>query len=319
MRRQAKLWIMFATLWTCAVVETRAGFVSNIVNQVSQSTYRSYLDNLLYAHSGDNRGIGGAQHDLARTNIVSQFVSFGLQTSLDPFPYGGNTYYNVVGVLPGTSRASQYYIVGAHYDSVNNPGADDNASGVAGVLEAARVLSQYDFEASLVFIAFDREEQGLIGSQDYASEHWSDDIRGMISLDMIAYNHLAGNTASIYGRAASLALKQALADAMATYGDGLTATIYGQLDASDHAPFEWQGFHAALLIEGGAWSNPYYHQPTDSVDTPGFIDYLFATRMTRSTVGYLATVAVLVPEPATAALLGGGLVWLIVLRRTRCG
>jgi Zn-dependent M28 family amino/carboxypeptidase len=316
MRRQTKLWIVFATLWMCAVVETRADLVSNVVSQVSQGTYQSYLDNLLYTHNGDNRGISGAQHDLARANIHSQFTSFGLQTSFDPFPYNGNTYYNVVGVLPGTSRASQYYIVGAHYDSVGNPGADDNASGVAGVLEAARVLSQYDFEASLVFVAFDREEQFLYGSQDYANEHWNDNILGMISLDMIGFNYSAGNTASIYGRPASLALKQALANAMTTYGEGLTATIFGQWDASDHAPFEWQGFQAAMLIEGGWSQNANYHQPTDSVDTPGYFDYLFATRMTRSTVGYLATVAVIVPEPATAALLGGGLVWLIVLRRT---
>ncbi|MCX7825480.1 MAG: M28 family peptidase [Verrucomicrobiae bacterium] len=317
MRRQAKLWILFVTLWTCALAETRAGLVSDIVNQVSQSSYQFYLDNLLYAHNGDNRGLGGAQHDLAQANIYNQFVSYGLQTSLDPFPYNGNTYYNVVGVLPGTSRASQFYIVGAHYDSVGNPGADDNASGVAGVLEAARVLSQYEFEASLVFIAFDREEQGLFGSQDYASEHWSDDIRAMISLDMIGYNHLGGNTASIYGRAAALPLKQALADAIAAYGEGLTASIFGQWDVSDHAPFGWQGFHACLLIEGGWAHNTNYHKLTDSVDTPGFIDYQFATRITRSTVGYLATVAVLVPEPVAAALFGSGLVWLILLRRTR--
>ena len=76
-----------------------------------------------------------------------------------------------------------------------------------------------------------------------------------------------------------------LAEAVATYGDGLRSSTYGALDASDHAPFEWAGFEACLLIEG--LCNPYYHTQMDSVDTPDYIDYAFATRITRSVVGFL--------------------------------
>lgn len=112
--------------------------IGDVVSQVSQTTYQHYLDDLLYTHTGNDRGYG-AQHDLARSNIYDQFPSFGLQTTLDPFTYAGNTYYNVIGVLPGTSsRSDQIYFVGAHYDSVGNPGADDNASGVAGVWQPHR-------------------------------------------------------------------------------------------------------------------------------------------------------------------------------------
>ncbi len=282
-----------------AVVNTTPD-VADAVGQVSQATYTDYLDNWLYTHDGDDRGYG-PEHDLARDNIEQLLGDFGLATSLDPFTYSSNTYYNVVGVQTGTTRPDDIYIVGAHYDSVSNPGADDNASGVAGVLETARVFGLFDLEATVVFIAFDREEQGLRGSAAYAADHSGDNILGMISLDMIAYNHEGSNEASIYGRSASTATKQALANAVTTYGGGLTPSDEGRLDGSDHASFEAQGFEAALLIEGGHGSNPYYHEAGDSVDTPNYIDYGFATNMTRATVGYLATAAGLADEPGLVA------------------
>jgi hypothetical protein len=252
---------------------------------VTVATYRYFLDDELYTHAGDNRGYG-AQHDLARANIFAAMEGYGLSVQLEPFVYNSQTYYNVVGTKVGTVHPEQEYIVGAHFDSVNNPGADDNASGVALVLEAARILTQYDSDYTIRFIAFDREEQGLIGSDAYVERHMADDIIGMISTDMVAYN-TNQDDARIYGRSASAPIKNALADAITTYGDGLVYSMQGGLDASDHAPFEWAGLQACLLIEGEVWSNPFYHTQRDNVDEPNYIDYEFAARMTRSVVGFL--------------------------------
>lgn len=313
----------------CARTGAQAPTITEVVSQVSQTVYTDYLNNQLYTRTGDNRG-NGAEHDLARTNIFNSFVSYGLQTSLSPFVYNSTTYYNVIGILPGATLPNEYVIVGAHYDSVNNPGADDNASGVAGVMSAARAMSQYTWDRTLIFAAFDREEQGLKGSAAWANAHASWDIKGMVSLDMIAYNPAGAthNTALIYGRATSDPLKNALSSAVNTYG-GITCTLMGQLDASDHAPFEWNGFQAALLIEGAVWSNPNYHKSTDSVDTPGYIDYTYATSMTKGTVGWMADVAGLngrrgpdpVPEFGSLAgmTLGSGFTFVIALRRFRTG
>ena len=300
-----------------SISTTFAVNVSDIVNGVSQSTYTNYLDNMLYTHLGDSRGFS-KQHDLARTNIYDSLQSYGLNTSLDPFTMSGSTYYNVVGVQTGSTRPNDIYIVGAHYDSVGNPGADDNASGTAGVVEAARVLSQYDFEATLIYIAFDREESGLIGSNAYAQEHAGDNILGMISLDMIAYNGSNSKKAWIYGHTESDPIKNALASAMSQYGNGLIASIGGSLDGSDHAPFEWLGFDACLLIEYDLSSNPQYHQAGDSVDTPGYINYAYAANMVRSTVGYLATSAVLVPDPGMILIIGLGFIAIIRKIRFHC-
>jgi Zn-dependent M28 family amino/carboxypeptidase len=293
--------------------------VSDIVATVDQASYSDYLNDSLYTHTGDNRGLGGTQHDLARNNIQSLFGSFGLQTSLFPFTYGTATYNNVVGVLPGTDPTAGEYIVGAHYDSANNPGADDDASGVAGVLEAANVLSKYQFKSTLVFIAFDREEQGLVGSNAYASAHSGDNILGMVAMDMIAYNlpesDFNHDKALLYGRDSSNPVKQALAGAFSDYGNGVTAIFGGTLDASDHAPFEWNGKQACLLIEPAVRNNPYYHTANDTVDMLNYIDYQYATNMTRATVGYLAESAVIIPEPATLSLLAVG--GLALLRKRR--
>ncbi len=321
MNRAMRSMVLASLLVVGFVPSVLADPIQDAVNQVSQSSYTAYLTDTLYTRYGDDRGFGAA-HDLARTNIFNAFQAFNLAPYLDAFTYGGNTYYNVVATRLGSVYPNRYYIVGAHYDSVNNPGADDDASGVAGVLEAARVLSQYDFDSTLIFIAFDREEQGLVGSNAYATSHAADDIRGMVAMDMIAYNP-SGASALIYGRPASNSVKTALAAALAAYG-GLTAIDGGILDQSDHAPFEWRNKPAALLIESYVWSNPYYHQPADSVDTANYLNYAYATDMTRGVVGYLALAAGIqesvaaVPEPSALVLLGScGVLAVFVRGRVR--
>ena len=168
----------------------------------------------------------------------------------------------------------------------------------------------------MVFIAFDREEQGLRGSRAYAQAHTNDNIMGMISMDMIAYNGSGLNQARVYGRDMSSVLKQDLIDAISVYGNGLSAMDSGSTGASDHAPFQDEGFQACLLIEYDVWDNPHYHKATDSVDTADYIDYVFATNMVRGAVGYLATDAVAIPEPAGASILLCG-IFLLRYRKKR--
>lgn len=141
--------ILTRTVWMLAVglsitvvsAATASDEGQAAADQVSETSYRYFLgdnqgvEGILYTHAGDDRGYG-PEHDLARDNIAAQLESYGLSVVLEPFYYGG-TYYNVVATKLGTVYPDQEYIVGAHYDSVSNPGADDNASGVALVLEAA--------------------------------------------------------------------------------------------------------------------------------------------------------------------------------------
>jgi len=314
---QCRLFVTALCLLSCCV-PVFASSIWGCVDQVSVSSYSNYLNNLLQTHNGDNRG-NGTDHNGVRDALAAQLQSFGLLTSIEHGTYSGTSYDNVVAVHQGSARPNDVYIVGAHYDSLNNPGADDDGSGVAGMLETARILSQYQSDATIIFIAFDREEQGLLGSYGYNIAHTGANVRGMIELDMIAYNP-AGvdhDQAYVYGRTASDPWRSSVAAAIATYG-GLTMTVGGDLPYSDHAPFEAAGYDAALVIER-AWStNPNYHRATDSVDTVNYIDYIYASDLTRGTVGFMAEQAgTNAPEPGTLALSGLALIGLVIRVRTR--
>jgi Zn-dependent M28 family amino/carboxypeptidase len=310
-----------------------AATVQDIVNQVSQAEYTDFHSNSLYTHSGDNRGYGSVQHESAKTNIYNEFQSLGLSPSLEEFMHSTYTGSNVVATLTGTVHPEQVYLVGAHYDSASTPGADDNASGVAGIVEAARVLSQFEFGCTIKFVAFDLEEKGLWGSSAYAGTHSTDDIRGMISMDMIAFNtanSTCHDTAGVYYstyNARSRALCESLASSLATYGGIASHSGHMPFGDSDHSSFRNWG--SACLIEYlyhtslGPGGNPYLHTQNDAVEstytyngqTYNYIDYAYATNMTRGVVGYLATQAVLVPEPGTVLLLLVALLWTAAIHR----
>lgn len=278
-----------------------ADVIGDIVDQVSQANYIHYLEDLLYTHEGDSRGLPpyDGQHDAARDNIETFFLDLDLDTTLDPFQYSPfpprDTFYNVVAVKEGLVRPDEIYVCGAHYDSVDqSPGADDNGSGVAAVMEAARVLSQYDFEATIIFIAFDREEQFMVGSQAWVAEHVGDDIRGALCLDMIAFNDTGNNHLLTRSWDHPNPFQEAVNGAVNAYSGGLVAIMsYGGY--SDHWSFANAGVLDCGLHEED--ENPYYHSPDDHVDLPGYLDYDFAYMTTRGLVASLATVVGVVGIP----------------------
>jgi hypothetical protein len=289
-----------------------AAEIAELVGRVSMDSYWSYLQNDLYAHTGDDRSCLGAQHELAMLRIQERFAGFGLTTTLgSPFVLYDRMYYNVIGIHEGTTCPGEIYLVGAHYDSAaGSPGAWDNASGVAGVLEAARVLSQASFEATIIFIAFDGEERGRKGSRAYAQEHALDDIRVMICLDGIAYRpYQRGEPdyerVGLYYVYPDANLLHDLSLSMESYG-ALTCVVT-QEDLSDDMPFGQMGFAAASLIAQGLRRRPpFMHTPLDAVDTDNWIDYEYGTAVTRGVVGYLAEHARPVAAPVLPDFDGDG-------------
>ena len=227
---------------------------------------------------------------------MATLQSFGLQVEVRSFTSSYGTHYNVVATQTGVAYPNAYYVIGAHYDSAGTPGADDNASGVAGVMEIARILSTYRTDYTIKYMAFDMEEYGLYGSWAYASTHWTDDIRGMISMDMIAFKGggYGCDLESVYG--SSFPFRLAVQAAVYEYGNGLVPTLAPGYGGSDHYPFEIAGHPACLLIESSYESNPCYHLPCDSVDRPNYVDYAYACNMTRVVAGFLADHAVIHPE-----------------------
>jgi ELWxxDGT repeat protein len=284
--------------------------IDELVGRVSQANYQHLMEDLLYNHLGDQKGLSGPEHDLARDNIRAYFEALGLPTELEPVVYNGQTTYNVVATLRGTTRPDDVYVIGAHYDTMDNaalalggPGANDNASGVAAVMEAARVLSQYAFEATIIFVAFDCEEVGCVGSLAFVADHAASRILGMINLERIARNSAGANAVYLYDYDGVSANKPIVLSAMHEFCGGLAASDSGISASSDHRSFEQGGFDAVCVM-GATGTDIHYHMPTDSVDTPDHIDYAYATKISAGVIGYLARAAGLqgTAEPVAATI-----------------
>ena len=301
--------------------------VQSIVDQVAVDEYEAFhqsIENMglgLYGGGDYNQGIrdrdgtsgaGSLGNQETRLYLQEQFTAMGLNVSLQ------GPYLNVVAELTGSKTPENIFLVGAHYDTTSGgdrPGGDDNASGTAGILEAARVLSQYEFESTIRFVGFNAEEDGLLGSKNYVNNQVvanNENIVGMISLDMILRpgfdanpnatidvdvstrtNHPASvNWANAFRQAATLYVPELTVDAT-------TANLSG---GSDQDPFVAAGFPAILASENTAqeiWggSNAYYHTAQDGSDrlandpnNPSGVtyDYAFATDVTQAAVGLIA-------------------------------
>ncbi len=270
---------------------TGSAYTQQIVDAISESSYAQIHSMELFTFAGANKGLGGAEHDPCRDAIKARLESYGLTAVLDPFLYNGQTWNNVVGTQVGVEFPDSYIIVGAHYDTVNNPGADDDASGVAAFLEIARVMSQYETAYTIKYIGWDREEQGKRGSTSYAQRFASDDIVAVVQIDMVAHD-VGNNTEVIYGdNGAGLALRNELIAAGQQFGNGQTITYGGAATFSDHAPFMQMGIPAICFVEQNYFQFGCYHQPCDNINTPNYIDYDFATDLTRTIAGWLADAA----------------------------
>ncbi|MDY6875925.1 MAG: M20/M25/M40 family metallo-hydrolase [Chloroflexota bacterium] len=173
---------------------------------------------------------------------------------------------NVLGFLPGSDPewSDEVVVIGAHYDHLGHEpdgaimsGANDNGSGVAAMLEIARLWQAQDFSParSVLFAAWDGEEQGLLGSQHYV-QHPSYPLTctiAMLNLDMVG----AGEALRIDGEGAVAAQLQASAE---VYGISTTLQLMGR---SDHVSFHEARVPAAMLIW---WPDIFYHTPDDKVE-----------------------------------------------------
>ncbi|MCJ7552994.1 MAG: M28 family peptidase, partial [Ignavibacteriaceae bacterium] len=167
----------------------------------------------------------------------------------------------------------KYFIYCAHYDAVTNYCADDNASGVAGVLEAARILSNYQFEYSIIYALWDEEESGKIGSSFYASQSDSNDIdiKGVLNFEMSGWDSNDDGLIDIHTRdiANSVSLSNFLVVIDSLYNLPLEPIIYNPgTSASDHSSF-WEHNYSAIVFSEAYWGgdfNPYYHSIEDRID-----------------------------------------------------
>jgi len=287
--------------------------VISMIEQVDESIYLGYLENL----TGFGPRVTETSSCIAAAQyIYNQFQSMGLSVRYHPWNYGGYSSNNVEATINGTDESSDdIYIICAHYDTVaGTVGADDDASGTVAVLIAAYIMSQYQFNHTIKFVAFSGEEEGLYGSRIYAqqaaSQGW--DIAGVLNCDMISYAITSsdGNNLKVYENTASQWLYTYTVNVNTEYNDYIHLTLHaaGTSSSSDHYYFWQNGYSAVFYFEYTI--TPYYHEPEDTIQ---HINTTYAAKNIRLILATLAELAEagLLSNPPAAPVITGPIIGVI--------
>jgi hypothetical protein len=263
---------------------------------------------------------GSAHWQAVQDLCAERLTSLGYTVTRPAFAGG----VNVIGVLAGTSLSKESIVLSAHYDHVGDcDGADDNASGVAGVLEAARVLATTPHARTIVAACWDKEEDGLLGSSAWVADAKAKGelVTMAFVFEMIGFRAtepgsqtLPAGFELLFPNEAKLLADQgnrgdfiaAIADesagatvqALVTHGKaaGLpvqalvipaalkNSDIIGDLRRSDHAPFWMADYPAIQLTDTANFRNPHYHC-YGGPDVPADLDPEFAADVVRAVVG----------------------------------
>ena len=231
--------------------------------------------------------------------IAQQFRSYGLKVEFDPFDHrrrsalgaliGEYVMRNVVATLPGKGpNKDRIYLMVGHYDSIASktpgwdggwrrmaaPGASDNASGIAEMLETARILSQQDFDFTIRFIAFSGEELFLFGSKHYAElvQERGDDIAGVLNFDLLGHDPDGNLDIHVLGDESSQWLVNAFGTAAERYKLPIDLRLKNDPSFifSDHSPFWDIGIPAVMVAEESSLDAPdesteYIHSQEDDL------------------------------------------------------
>jgi Zn-dependent M28 family amino/carboxypeptidase len=242
--------------------------------------------------------------------IHSVFEDAGLSVREQDYQYCDQRVTNVLATVPATTDASSYYVVGAHYDTIpGTPGADDNASAVAVMLELAGRLRQPNLKAPVLFAAFTLEEPpahwtGHQGSRVFVRSCQSkgDRVLGAIILEMVGYTAprqhypflprwpgypAEGNFIGIIGNSRSWRFGRAAVRGFRQNRDLPVESLFLPFDGwilpetrlSDHASFWDAGLPALMITDTAFFRNPNYHRPSDTIDT---LDFTFMAQLVKS-------------------------------------
>lgn len=260
-------------------------------------TDQSHLMAHLRALVGERHPLTSPAHlQQAERYLRDQFVEVGLAVTMHDFEAMGGIFRNVIGTvspasIPDGDEAP--IILAAHYDTItDSPGADDNASALAVLLEVAHRVRPHQLRRPIRFIAFSLEEEGLLGSCAYAAHLAAtrQSICGAVILECVGYARnekgsqkippgvpiavpTVGNFLAVIGNQNSAAFTAAVSQAMNLHVPVVPLVVPGNGELlpdtrrSDHTAFWEQGFPAVMLTDTANFRNPHYHRPTDTIDT----------------------------------------------------
>lgn len=233
--------------------------------------------------------------------IQEEFEKLDFETKLQEYQAMGNTYKNVIATY--NPKKGTRLVIGAHYDVCDDqPGADDNASAVAGLLEIARLLAELkpDLDYQIDFVAYSLEEPPFFGTKDMGSAVHAQslkaqniDLKAMICLEMIGYYSdepdsqeyplpimanqypSVGNFIAVIGNTDGVELTEHMKNYMLQVGDIPVESINAPeyltgIDFSDHRNYWALGYPAVMINNTAFYRNPNYHEKTDTIETLDF-------------------------------------------------
>lgn len=225
-----------------------------------------------------------------RSQLLERLAAFG-PVEQHRFQEGSDAGVNLILRLPGQRPELEPLLVGAHYDGpLGSPGADDNATGVAALLELARRLSASPPRRPLWLVAFDLEEWGMVGSRALARELRQDGqpLHLMLSLEMLGYTGetqnyplevmrpVYGNRGDYIALVGNVSASGHLLSLSHSMGKHVTTKVLPVLDKgqmlpdvrlSDHSPFWDAGYNAVMVTDTSFLRNPHYHKASDTIET----------------------------------------------------
>jgi hypothetical protein len=281
--------------------------IVDLITQIDEPMILGYLQGLTSFGprvTGETGCVQSAEY------LYNEFAGMGLEVRYHDWEYEGYNSNNVEATLPGADPTSDdIYLVCGHYDTVpGSPGADDDGSGVVAVLAAAQMMSQYEFNHTVRFVAFSGEEEGLLGSFMYAQDAYDngDDIKGVLNADMIAFalNDEQAGYMNIYEDDFSEWLYDYTFTINQLYNDyiGVQLIHSGWTWGSDHNSF-WDFGYSALFYQEYEFSH-YYHSPQDTIENLNITYEMKTTRLIVATLASLAQINSLNSPPSTPIIQG---------------
>jgi hypothetical protein len=296
--------LLFLAIWFMTVRMPGPAFTGPLPALTpEQEVLRTRLERhvrALAADIGVRSGDEYAKVQRAAAYIAHELEALGFRVVSQEFSANGRTYRNLEATLGGTTLRQEVVVLGAHYDSAEEaPGADDNASGVAAVLELARLLAKTPQARTVRFVLFPNEEPPWFATSDMGSRHYTaeararnDQIVAMLSIESIGYydteagtqrypfplNYAYPDVGDFIGFVSNLKSRGLLHRAISafrahtrfpTQGAAAPAWVPG-VWWSDHWSFWKEGYPAIMISDTAPYRNPFYHTPQD---TPDRLDY----------------------------------------------
>jgi Zn-dependent M28 family amino/carboxypeptidase len=299
-------------------------YVQNLCAEVSRERLEYYTRHV--------SGIRHAWHNYEALEEKADFIckclgSLHLALENQAFTFHGRSYRNLIATKNGTVSSFPSLLLGAHYDAAwGSPGADDNASGVAVMLEAARILAKHNFLKTMQFVAFTMEEPQpqtlhfLIGSNHFAktakqsgkryevavileSVGYTDDAEGsqvapfFVTIPVpktgdflgVISNRKSKNVMDFFCRTAA---EHAPGLKTVPYKVPFSGRIIPETRFSDHASFWDFGYTSLMLTDTAMFRNPYYHTHLDTVQQ---LDFQFMANVTKAVIGIFAQLGKNIP------------------------